>query len=153
MNELRRKDRAITQEEATTLLNSGEYGILSTISESGEPYGIPLSYCIIDNSIYFHCAVVGKKLEHFKHNNSVSFCVVGNTEILPDKFSTKYESVIASGKIEEVFDDEKQIGLEGLLHKYSPNFLDEGIVYIKRATEKTKVFRINITSLTGKSRK
>ncbi len=153
MNELRRKDRAITQEEATTLLNSGEYGILSTISESGEPYGIPLSYCIIDNSIYFHCAVVGKKLEHFKHNNSVSFCVVGNTEILPDKFSTKYESVIASGKIEEVFDDEKQIGLEGLLHKYSPNFLDEGIIYVKRATEKTKVFRINITSLTGKSRK
>ena len=153
MNELRRKDRAITQEEATTLLNSGEYGILSTISESGEPYGIPLSYCIIDNSIYFHCAVEGKKLEHFKHNNSVSFCVVGNTEILPDKFSTKYESVIASGKIEEVFDDEKQIGLEGLLHKYSPNFLDEGIIYVKRATEKTKVFRINITSLTGKSRK
>jgi len=153
MNELRRKDRAITQEEATTLLNSGEYGILSTISESGEPYGIPLSYCIIDNSIYFHCAVVGKKLEHFKHNNSVSFCVVGNTEILPDKFSTKYESVIASGKIEEVFDDEKQIGLEELLHKYSPNFLDEGIIYVKRATEKTKVFRINITSLTGKSRK
>jgi len=153
MNELRRKDRAITQEEATTLLNSGEYGILSTVSESGEPYGIPLSYCIIDNSIYFHCAVVGKKLEHFKHNNSVSFCVVGNTEILPDKFSTKYESIIVSGKIEEVFDDEKQIGLEGLLHKYSPKFLDEGIVYIKRATEKTKVFRINIISLTGKSRK
>ena len=153
MNELRRKDRAITQEEAITLLNKSEYGTLSTVSENGEPYGIPLSYCIIDNSIYFHCAVEGKKLEHFKQNKSVSFCVIGNTEILPDKFSTKYESVIASGKIEEVFNDEKQIGLEGLLHKYSPNFLDEGIIYVKRATEKTKVFKINITSLTGKSRK
>ncbi len=153
MNELRRKDRAITNEEAITILNKGEYGILSTVSDNGEPYGIPLSYCVIDNSIYFHCAVEGKKLEHFKNNKSVSFCVVGSTEILPNKFSTKYESVIISGNIEEVFDDEKQVGLEGLLHKYSPEFLEKGIIYIESATEKTKVFRINITNLTGKARK
>ena len=49
MNELRRKDRAITKEEAITLLNKGEYGILSTVSENGNPYGIPLSYCFIDS--------------------------------------------------------------------------------------------------------
>ena len=153
MNELRRKDRAITQEEAITLLNKGEYGILSTVSENGEPYGIPLSYCFIDSSIYLHCAVEGKKLEHFKHNKSVSFCVVGSTEILQNKFSTKYESAVVSGKIEEVFDDYKQIGLEGLLNKYSPNFLDEGIMYIERTAEKTKVFRISIANLTGKARK
>ena len=79
--------------------------------------------------------------------------MVGNTEILQNKFSTKYESIVVSGKIEEVFDDYKQIGLEGLLHKYSPNFLDEGIMYIERTAEKTKVFRISITNLTGKARK
>lgn len=153
MNELRRKDREISKEEALTLLNNCEYGILSTAYKNGEPYGIPLSYCVSDDSIYFHCAVEGKKLEIFKQNNFVSFCVVGSTEILPDIFSTKFESVIVSGKIEEVFKDEKQIGLEVLLHKYSPKFLDEGIAYIAKATKKTKVFRISITSLTGKARK
>lgn len=127
--------------------------ILSTVSKNNEPYGIPLSYCFIDNSIYFHSAVEGKKLEHFKHNKLISFCVVGNTEILPNKFSTKYESVIASGKIEEVFDNEKQIGLEGLLHKYSPDFLEKGIIYITGLNEKTKVFKIKINNLTGKARK
>ena len=153
MDELRRKDRAITKEEANNLLTRGEYGLLSTVSEHGEPYGIPLSYYTIDNSIYFHCAVEGKKLEHFKHNNSVSFCVVGKTEILPDKFSTRYESVIVSGKVEEVFDNEKQIALEGLLRKYSPRFLEEGIAYVERTKDKTKIFRISISNLTGKARK
>lgn len=153
MNELRRKDRAITNEEAKALLNKGEYGILSTVSENGEPYGIPLSYCVVDNSIYFHCAVEGKKLEHFKHNKSVSFCVVGDTEVLPNKFSTKYESVIISGKIEEVFDDEKQVALEGFLHKYSPEFLKKGIEYIQGSSAKTLVFKISIKHLSGKARK
>lgn len=153
MNSMRRADRAITQEEAIVLLNKGEYGILSTVSKDGEPYGLPLSYCIIDDSIYFHCATEGKKLEYFKYNNSVSFCVVGTTEILPAKFSTKYESIIVTGNIEESFDDEKLKGLEGLLHKYSPEFINKGITYIASAKEETKVFKISINNITGKARK
>lgn len=38
MNELRRKDRAITEEEAITSLNKAEYGVLSTVSENAKPY-------------------------------------------------------------------------------------------------------------------
>jgi len=150
---MHRKDRAITEEEAKHLLDIGEYGILSTVSENNEPYGIPLSYCVVDNFIYLHSAVEGKKLEHFKKNNSVSFCVVGKTKILPDKFSTKYESVIVAGYIEEVFGENKQIGLEGLIQKYSPKHLDEGLKYISDANNKTKVFKISIKNITGKARK
>ncbi|HJL70970.1 MAG TPA: pyridoxamine 5'-phosphate oxidase family protein, partial [Anaerolineales bacterium] len=104
MNKLRRKDRAITEEEAKALLNKAEYGVLSTVAENGKPYGVPLNFCIVDHSIYFHCAVEGQKIDNIKQNKSVSFCTIGNTEILPDKFSTKYESVIVSGEVEEVFD-------------------------------------------------
>ena len=94
MKELRRKDRAITEEEAVALLNKAEYGVLSTVSENGKPYGVPLNFCVINHCIYFHCAVEGQKIDNIKQNKSVSFCAVGNTEILPDKFGTKYESVI-----------------------------------------------------------
>jgi len=38
MKELRRKDRAITEEEAVALLNKAEYGVLSTVTENGKPY-------------------------------------------------------------------------------------------------------------------
>ena len=153
MKELRRKDRAITEKEAIALLNKAEYGVLSTVNENGKPYGVPLNFCFIDHCIYFHCAIEGRKIDNIKQNKSVSFCAVGNTEILPDKFGTKYESVIVSGEVEEVFDMNKQIALEGLLHKYSPEFFDKGIKYIEGLREKTRVFKITINKLTGKARK
>ena len=150
---MRRKDRTITQEEAIAVLNRAEYGVLSTVSENGKPYGVPLNFCIDSHSIYFHCAVEGQKIDNIKHNKSVSFCAVGRTEILPDKFSTKFESVIASGEAEEVFAHEKQRALEGLVCKYSPVFMDQGKKYIEALGEKTRVFKIIITNLSGKARK
>jgi len=152
MKELRRKDRAITEEEAIALLNKAEYGVLSTVSENGKPYGVPLNFCVINHCIYFHCAVEGQKIDNINQNKSVSFCAVGNTEILPDKFGTKYESIIVSGEVEEVFDMNKQSAMEGLLHKYSSEFIDKGIKYIEGLREKTRVFKITINKLTGKAR-
>ncbi|HHI02926.1 MAG TPA: pyridoxamine 5'-phosphate oxidase family protein [candidate division Zixibacteria bacterium] len=153
MNEMRRKDRAIMEEETIALLNTVEYGVLSTVSENGKPYGVPLNFCFIDHCIYFHCAVEGHKIDNIKQNKSVSFCAVGNTELLPAKFGTKYESIIVSGEVEEVFDVNKQIALEGLIHKYSPEFIEKGIKYIEGKKEKFKVFKITIDKLTGKARK
>ena len=153
MKELRRKDRAIGEEEAIAILNKAEYGVLSTVAENGEPYGVPLNFWVIDHCIYFHCAVEGQKIENIKQNKYVSFCAVGNTEILPDKFGTKYESVVVSGEVEEVFDMNKQLALEGMLHKYSSEFVDKGITYIEDLKEKTRVFKITINKLTGKARR
>jgi len=152
MEKLRRKDRAITEEEAVALLNKAEYCVLSTVSENGKPYGVPLNFCIINDCIYFHCAVEGQKIDNIKQNKLVSFCTVGNTELLPDKFGTKYESIIVSGEVEEVFDMNKQKAMEGLLHKYSSEFFDKGIKYIEGLRDKTRVFKITINTLTGKAR-
>ena len=152
MKKLRRKDRAITEEEAVALLNKAEYGVLSTVSENGKPYGVPLNFCIINDCIYFHCAVEGQKIDNIKQNKFVSFCAVGNTELLPDKFGTKYESIIVSGEVEEVFDMNKQMAMEGLLHKYSSEFFNKGIKYIEGLRDKTRVFKITINTLTGKAR-
>ncbi len=153
MNKMRRKDRAITEDEANYILKTGEYGVLSTVSKNGEPYGVPLSYCVIDDSIYFHSALEGKKLNNIIVNKIVSFCVVGETKVLPDKFSTIYESVIVDGIIEESFGEDKQLGLTGLITKYSIDFLDEGLEYIKNASDKTKVLKLIIKNLSGKARK
>ncbi len=153
MKEVRRKDRAITEEEAIALLYRAEYGVLSTVTQNGKPYGVPLNFCIIDHCIYFHCAVEGQKIDNIRQNKSVSFCVVGDTEILPDKFGTKYESVIVSGEVEEVFDVNKQRAMEGVLHKYAPEFFSEGINYIGELREKISVFKIIIHKITGKARR
>jgi len=153
LKELRRKERALTTEEALELLGRGEYGVLSTISEDGAPYGVPVNYCVDGGRVYFHCAVEGHKLENIAGDNRVSFCVVGETEVLPDQFATRYESVIVSGHAEELFDAEKQRALEGLVTKYSSRFMPEGMRYIEAKAGRTRVFRFAIEEISGKARR
>jgi uncharacterized protein len=153
MKAMRRKDRAIKEDEAMAILNKAEYGVLSTVSEQGEVYGVPLSFCVVDRCIYFHCATEGLKIDNIKHNNLVSFCAVGKTEVMPDQFGTNYESVIVSGEAEEVFDHQKQAGLEGLLRKYSSGFIEKGNKYIDAWRKRTRVFKITIDTLSGKARR
>jgi nitroimidazol reductase NimA-like FMN-containing flavoprotein (pyridoxamine 5'-phosphate oxidase superfamily) len=49
--------------EASRLLATGEYGVLSTVGEDGQPYGMPLNYVYKNDVICFHCARVGPKIE------------------------------------------------------------------------------------------
>jgi nitroimidazol reductase NimA-like FMN-containing flavoprotein (pyridoxamine 5'-phosphate oxidase superfamily) len=152
-HELRRTERGISDSEARDLLEWGEYGILSTCDSDGQPYGIPLSYCVLDNAIYFHCAVEGHKLDNLAANSRVSFCVVGATEVLPDQFATRYESVVVTGRATEAVGGEKQLALEGLLTKYSAGFHKEGLEYIKSMEERTGVYRVTIEEISGKARR
>jgi nitroimidazol reductase NimA-like FMN-containing flavoprotein (pyridoxamine 5'-phosphate oxidase superfamily) len=150
---MRRADRAIPDNEAQHILQVGEYGVLSTVSADGQLYGVPVSYAYTGEAIYFHCAVEGHKLDNLNSNNRVSFCVVGQTQVLPDKFATNYESVIVFGKAFEVVDDEKYAGLVELLKKYSPDFLEKGERYINGDGDKARVYKITIEAMTGKARR
>jgi nitroimidazol reductase NimA-like FMN-containing flavoprotein (pyridoxamine 5'-phosphate oxidase superfamily) len=150
---MRRKDRMITADEAFSILKKGEFGVLSTVSPDHEPYGVPLNYCLINGYIYFHCAVEGRKIENMRHSPRVSFCVVGRTEVMPEKFGTRYESCMAHGLASEMFGAEKQMALEGLIRKYSGEFFAEGLKYIEKSGDRTRVFKISIKSVSGKARK
>ena len=153
MASLRRKDRAISEVEAWELLDKAEYGILSTVSDDGQPYGVPLNFCVIEDCLYFHHAVEGHLIENITGNPLVSFCVVGDTELMPEKFGILYESVILFGNIEEVFEAQKLTGLEGLVAKYSPDFKEEGREYIEKLWDRTRVFKIKISNISGKARR
>lgn len=149
---MRRPDRQMQEADALCLLNREKYGVLSTVGADRQPYGVPLNFCVIGNGICFHCAPEGHKIDHFTVVPKVSFCVVGRTEVLPPKFSTRYESVIVSGGITEVFEGEKRQALEGLVHKYAPDHLEDGLIYVATSQDKTRVFRISMDAVTGKAR-
>jgi uncharacterized protein len=149
---LRRTNRAIPDTEARKILTNAEWGVLSLITEDG-PYGVPLNFCVIDDDIYFHCAVEGRKLDGMKDGAPVSFCAVGSTEVLASKFGTLYESVIAEGAIEEVHGPHKQRGLEELIRKYSTDYIAEGMAYIEAKGPRARVFKISVKHLTGKARR
>lgn len=151
--EMRRHERVLDGSKTRILLLKGEYGVLSTSSVDGGVYGIPMSYVASDGIIYFHCAMVGHKIDNITANPLVSFCVVGKTEVSPSAFTTAYESVVVSGLIETVeVEAEKREALQLLVKKYSPGFVLEGDVYINKAIQKTKILKLTIDSISGKGR-
>ena len=152
-HEMRRNDRALTKEETLTVLENGEYGILSTCGEDGYPYGVPVSYAFDGEKIWFHGAREGHKTENMVYNSRVSFCVVGNTEVLPEKFSTRYESVIVFGMVRQCEGEEKIEGLMKLVGKYSKDFTEKGLKYAQASQAKANVCCIEIGHMTGKSRR
>lgn len=152
---IRRQDRLLSQEEALDLLRGGEHGVLSMVSVNGEGYGVPLNY-VWDGGevIYFHCAPMGEKLDNIALNPAVSFCVVGCTNLLADKFTTQYQSVLLKGRAVQVIDDqEKMKALELILDKYSAPYKEKGLKYTKKSFARTAVIRLNIESISGKCKR
>ena len=84
---------------------------------------------------------------------SVSFCVVGKTKVLPDKFGTEYESAMVFGRASEVNGAERHDALLWLLEKYCSDFIEEGKQYIEQKNKITKVFKIEIDQVSGKARR
>lgn len=150
---VRRKDRELSVDLATQLLAEGEYGVLSTVGMDGQAYGVPLNYVFKNNCLYFHCALEGHKLDNIKANNKVSFCVVGRAKVLPDQFSTQYESVVVFGTASEVQGSERREVLLSFVEKYSPEFIEEGKKTIAKYNDKTRVIKVDINHVSGKARK
>ena len=154
MREMRRKELKIDEQEAISILTKGEYGILSTIDEHGQLYGFPLNYAYHDRCIYFHAAQMGHKIDNIVFNDRVSFCVVGKTKVIPEQFTSKYESVICFGKASLIEEEEdKKKGLNGLIEKYSPDYLNAGKKAIERSLKNVAVIKIEIERISGKASK
>lgn len=150
---MRRKDREIGRAEAEEVLAKGTYGVLSLSGAEG-PYGVPVCHALLRGTIYFHCAMKGRKLDLLKADNRVSFCVVGETETLPSAFSMKYRSAIVSGRAAEVTDNaEKLEALDALVLKYSgPEYAAAGRAKAEAALAVTAIYAIKPETITGKAR-
>lgn len=152
--EIRRKDRIWDNESARELLEKSEYGILSVCAPEGYGYGIPLNYILEGDSLYFHCAPEGHKLDAVRTNDRVSFCVVGNTQVIPGKFTTNYASVIVFGHMTIVENDEERLhALRLLVGKYSADFREVSERYIAGSFGRTAILRLDIEHLSGKTKK
>ena len=147
---MRRNDKEIGTDEAINILTKCEYGVLSTVGNDGQPYGVPLNYAYKDNCIYFHCALTGHKIDNIDDNPKVSFCAVGDTKVLPSEFSTNYVSAVAFGVASEVQGSERFNALVLLLKKFSPDFMEEGKKYIEKLDKVTKVIKIDVQHISGK---
>lgn len=84
--ELRRAKRELPKEKCLEILQKGDYGVLSTISDNGYPYGVPINYVYHQSCLYVHCAYEGHKVDNIAHNQKkVSFSIVTDYDVIEEK--------------------------------------------------------------------
>ena len=150
---MRRTDREMRPEDARRVLKEGQYGVLSVAGKDGAPYGVPLNYFYVpeENAVYFHCAAVGRKLDCLRENRRVSFAVVGSQKIVPERFTTRYESVILTGRASLITDPaEKTKRLVQLCRALAPDAVRRRDEVIRRQLAAVAVVKVEILELTGK---
>jgi nitroimidazol reductase NimA-like FMN-containing flavoprotein (pyridoxamine 5'-phosphate oxidase superfamily) len=137
------KPRDLSIEECTALLTSGRYGRLG-LSQSDEPYVIPMSYVFSKGKIYLHSRGKGKKDEIVSKNPRVCFQIDSL-----DK--NRWSSVVVYGKAllssdveakQKMFDAFTEKGLGGHGGK---KFQREDLVKMEMT-----IWEITITEMTGR---
>ena len=97
---------------------------------------------------------IRKRLSNIKQNGNACFTVVNDVCLLPSTFSAKYSSAILFGTISAVEDDkEKRKGLEELIKKLAPDYMESGLKYIANSMGDTTVLKMEVKEMTGKAKK
>lgn len=151
---MRRKDRQLSEERARALLQAGEWGTLASVDAGGQPSGTPLSYVLMGDAVYFHCAMEGLKVRNMQAEPRVCFTVVDSVQpIYYRDFTTFYESAMVYGRASAVADEaEKAKALRAICLKYLPEDADKIDAAIEKSIGRTAVYRISIDHITGKAK-
>ena len=149
--EMRRHNQQLTLDECIEVLNKGTSGVLAVLGDEGYPYAVPLSYAYRDGVLWFHGALTGHKIDAIEGCPKVSFCVIDRDDVLPEKLTTVYRSVIVFGKA-RVLDDERKIaqGARIIGEKYLRGMSDRVESEIAQSMPKLTVIRLDIEHMTGK---
>lgn len=151
---MRRFNQQMSDDECKEILHKNTSGVLSVIGDNGYPYAVPLSYVYMDNRIYFHCAVSGHKIDAIKSNDKVSFCIVEQDNVVAERYTTYYKSVIIFGKA-RILSDENEIKytLSELAKKYAPSDSTENRNNEINKYPNLLMVEIEIEHMTGKKAK
>lgn len=148
---MRRKDRLVSEEQARTIMEQAEYAIVMTADAAGQPYGVAVSHVMEGDIVYFHCALVGRKLENIQMNPKVCVSCVSNTQVDQEAYTHRYESAIGEGIATIVEEREEKLhALRLISQKYAPDSFKDSDDYILPKMDKTGIVRIDLETLSGK---
>ncbi len=149
--EMRRFKQLLPQENAIEILNRNTSGTLALNGDNDYPYAVPISYVYIDGKLYFHSAKTGHKIDAIKKHEKVSFCVIDQDQIAPEKYTTYFRSVIAFGKAHLIEDmNEMRRIANSLAMKYSANYKDGIPKEIDSSIRNMAIIEMTIEHMTAK---
>ena len=149
---LRRADRALSEEDARKVLARCQWGTLSYADDKGTLHSIPISYAVAGDNLYFHGAKAGTKWKNLQKPRAATFVVATDVVADPEEFTTAFESVVLSGTVELVPDeDERRTGFFEVLGKYCSTVAPEKCEgYFREGSPYAGLWRLRIECMTGK---
>lgn len=154
---MRRSDREITDfDELVAVMRRCDVCRLA-FQDGDIPYIVPLNFGLHvqdkEITLFFHGALEGKKYEVMKRHPRAAFemdCTHGLV-LDEDKHSCtmEYESVIGSGTVSLLNEDEKYDALLCLMRQYH----SEDFPFSREMIAVTNVFCLHVETMTGKRRK
>lgn len=149
---MRRKDKEITDKKIIEEILSQSEICRVAFLDNEFPYIVPFNYGYRNNSLYFHSAISGKKIDLIRNNNKVCFEITYSSEVIKGReacdWTAMYRSIIGFGTLEIVTDtSEKKEGMDIIMEHYGRT---SNNVYNTRHYENMVVLKLSINNLTAK---
>ena len=146
-----REDKQITSREDIERVIRDSPVCRVAMCDGDRPYVVPLCFGLHGNSLYFHSAPAGKKLDLIKANPNVCFEFDTDHELVradsPCGCGMKYRSVVGYGLASIVESKQQaQFGLQVIVRHYggpAGPLADERL-------NRTVVFKVEITEMTAR---
>lgn len=149
---MRRAKRAISDEDARSLLAKGRRATLAVNGDDGYPFAFPIDYRFDAdaNKIYFHGAKAGQKVDALRRSDKVCLTVMGNERFEDGEWAPYVQSVVIFGRCRLVDDTAKtEEELRRLALKYYPS-AEEVERELEKYLSAVQLYEIEIEHLTGK---
>ena len=148
---MRRRDKEITDRKAIEDIILRSKVCKLAMCEENRPYIVPLCFGFKNNTLYFHSAPKGKKIEILKKNPNVCFEFEIFTQIIKSakacKWGMRYRSVIGFGKAGFITDDDlKRQAFDIIMNQYA----DGSFIYEDALLKSVVIINVEIQSMTGK---
>jgi uncharacterized protein len=154
---VRRHDREIKDtKRLAEIVKSGQYAVLALCRE-GEPYAVTLNYGFDEaaQSLYFHCALEGQKLDFLRANPRACATVIRDLGYQHGHCSHAYASAVIHGEVEWIgAESERQHAIEIMIRHLER----EPDKVLRKTSEQaatwthTQMFKLRIGRMTGKER-
>lgn len=149
--EMRRKKQEMSESMNMKVLQDGTSGVLALLGDDDYPYALPINYVFHEGKIYFHSAKSGHKIDAIRGHDKVSFCVTDYEEIVPEKYTAYFRSVIAFGKIRILEkEDEIRHAIEVLAERFFPEDETGRREEIERSWDRLCMIELSVEHMTGK---
>src|SRR5690554_3510369 len=151
-----RPNRELTKKsDIDRILKNGKFSVISMCREN-EPYIVTLSYGYDseNETLYFHCAKDGLKLDFLKSNKKVCATVIEDGGYISGECGHEYKSVVFWGNMHLVQDlDEKKHGMSILLHHLEDkdSIIKDKILKSEDYYSKMQILRLEIEQIHGKA--